>query len=118
MIRRPPGSTRTDTHLPCTTLFRSSGDRDRLRPSAATRAAGRRRGAVLMARIKVLIVDDSALIRQLMTEILSADPELEVVGSASDPLLARYKIKKLKQDVLTPGEIGRASGTERVGKYG
>src|SRR3546814_3199302 len=84
MIRRPPGSTRTDTHLPCTTLFRSSCDRDRLRPSAATRAAGRRRGAVLMARIKVMIVDDSALIRQLMTEILSADPELEVVGRSEE----------------------------------
>src|SRR3546814_15506518 len=54
-----------------------------------------------MARIKVLIVDDSALIRQLMTEILSADPELEVVGSASDPLIARDKIKQLKPDVLT-----------------
>ncbi|NGY06885.1 protein-glutamate methylesterase/protein-glutamine glutaminase [Solimonas terrae] len=54
-----------------------------------------------MSRLKVLIVDDSALIRQLMTEILSADPELEVVGSAPDPLIAREKIKQLNPDVLT-----------------
>src|SRR3546814_20088939 len=54
-----------------------------------------------MASSKVVSVDDEALIRQLMTEILSADPELEVVGSASDPLIARDKIKQLKPDVLT-----------------
>lgn len=51
--------------------------------------------------IKVLIVDDSALVRQLLTEILSKDPEIEVVGAASDPLIAREKIKQLKPDVLT-----------------
>lgn len=51
--------------------------------------------------IKVLIIDDSALVRQLLTEILSKDPELEVVGAAPDPLIARDKIKQLKPDVLT-----------------
>jgi len=51
--------------------------------------------------IKVLIIDDSALIRQLMTEILSSDPQIEVVGTAADPLIAREKIKKLNPDVLT-----------------
>ena len=51
--------------------------------------------------IKVLIIDDSALVRQLLTDILSADPGLEVVGTASDPLIAREKIKQLKPDVLT-----------------
>ncbi len=54
-----------------------------------------------MPRTKVLIVDDSALIRQVLTEILSRDPELEVVGTASDPLIAWEKIKTLRPDVLT-----------------
>jgi two-component system chemotaxis response regulator CheB len=51
--------------------------------------------------IKVLIVDDSALIRRLMTEILSADPEIDVVGVAPDPHVAREKIKQLNPDVVT-----------------
>ena len=51
--------------------------------------------------IRVLVVDDSALIRQLMTEILSADRGIEVVGTASDPFIARDKIKQLDPDVLT-----------------
>jgi two-component system, chemotaxis family, protein-glutamate methylesterase/glutaminase len=51
--------------------------------------------------IRVLIVDDSALIRQLLTEILDADGEITVVGTASDPLVAREKIKKLNPDVIT-----------------
>jgi len=52
-------------------------------------------------KIKVLIVDDSALIRRLLTEILSSDPQIEVVGAAMDPYAAREKIKKLEPDVLT-----------------
>jgi len=52
-------------------------------------------------RIRVLIVDDSALVRELLSGILSSDPELEVVGVAPDPLVARDKIKQLKPDVLT-----------------
>ena len=51
--------------------------------------------------IRVLIVDDSALIRSLMTDILSEDPEIEVVGTAPDPYIARDKIKTLNPDVLT-----------------
>ena len=54
-----------------------------------------------MPRIRVLIVDDSALIRSLLSEILSADPAIEVVGVAPDPFIARDKIKQLKPDVLT-----------------
>ncbi len=52
-------------------------------------------------KIKVLIIDDSALIRQLLQEILSRDPSIEVVGTAADPLIAREKIKQLSPDVLT-----------------
>src|SRR6202522_3172594 len=50
---------------------------------------------------KVLIVDDSSLMRQLLTEILSSDPELQVIGTAGDPFIAREKIKALNPDVLT-----------------
>jgi two-component system chemotaxis response regulator CheB len=51
--------------------------------------------------IKVLVVDDSALIREMITELLNSDPEIEVVGSARDPYVARDQILKLKPDVLT-----------------
>lgn len=54
-----------------------------------------------MSKIKVLIIDDSALVRQVMTEILNADSAIEVIGTAQDPFDAREKIKKLKPDVLT-----------------
>ncbi len=50
---------------------------------------------------KVLVVDDSALVRKILSEILDADPELEVVGTAQDPFFARDKIKKLNPDVIT-----------------
>lgn len=52
-------------------------------------------------RIKVLIVDDSALVRKLLTEILDSDPDIEVVGAAADPFIARDKIKQTNPDVLT-----------------
>jgi two-component system chemotaxis response regulator CheB len=52
-------------------------------------------------RIRVLIIDDSAVMRHLLTEILSSDPGIEVVGSAPDPFVARDKIKALNPDVLT-----------------
>ncbi|MFO0976191.1 MAG: chemotaxis response regulator protein-glutamate methylesterase [Planctomycetaceae bacterium] len=55
-----------------------------------------------MARkIKVLIVDDSAIMRQLLTSILEAESDFEVVGTAPDPYVARDKILKLCPDVLT-----------------
>jgi len=50
---------------------------------------------------RVLIVDDSALMRQLLTQILGSDPEIEVIGTAGDPFVAREKIKALNPDVLT-----------------
>jgi len=54
-----------------------------------------------MQKIKILIVDDSALVRRLLLEILSAEPTFDVVGVASDPYIAREKIKKLNPDVVT-----------------
>jgi two-component system chemotaxis response regulator CheB len=52
-------------------------------------------------RIRVLVIDDSAVVRKLVTEALRADPEIEVVGTAVDPYAARDKIKELNPDVLT-----------------
>jgi two-component system chemotaxis response regulator CheB len=52
-------------------------------------------------KIAVLIVDDSAAIRQLLTQILSSDPEIDVVGTAADPYFARQKIISLQPDVIT-----------------
>jgi two-component system chemotaxis response regulator CheB len=50
---------------------------------------------------RVLIIDDSALMRQLLTSLLSEDPEIEVVEAAPDPLVAREMIKALNPDVVT-----------------
>jgi two-component system chemotaxis response regulator CheB len=55
----------------------------------------------MAATIKVLIVDDSALMRELLTRILSHDPQIQVIGTAGDPFAAREKIKALHPDVLT-----------------
>jgi len=52
-------------------------------------------------KVRVLIVDDSAAMRQLLTAILSSDPMIEVVGAAQDPYYARDKIKALQPDVIT-----------------
>jgi two-component system, chemotaxis family, protein-glutamate methylesterase/glutaminase len=52
-------------------------------------------------KVRVLIVDDSALVRRLLTEMLTGDPEIEVVGTANDAYMAREKIKQLNPDVLT-----------------
>lgn len=52
-------------------------------------------------KIKALIIDDSALMRQLLTTVLHTDPQIHVVGTAANPLIARDKIKTLKPDVLT-----------------
>lgn len=54
-----------------------------------------------MSRIKVLIVDDSAIVRDILTKNLSKNPRIEVVGSATDPFAAREKIEKLDIDVIT-----------------
>jgi two-component system chemotaxis response regulator CheB len=55
----------------------------------------------MTTKIKVLIVDDSALIRSVMSEIVNSQPDMEVVGTAPDPLVARDLIKKTNPDVLT-----------------
>ncbi len=52
-------------------------------------------------KTRVLVVDDSATMRRLLTQILTSDPEIEVIGTAPDPYVARDKIKALNPDVLT-----------------
>lgn len=52
-------------------------------------------------KIGVLVVDDSAVIRNLLTSIINTDPKLQVVGTAIDPFAARRKLLELKPDVLT-----------------
>ena len=54
-----------------------------------------------MKKIKVLIIDDSALVRQTLCDILSSDPEIEVVGSAADPILAAERMRTVIPDVIT-----------------
>jgi two-component system chemotaxis response regulator CheB len=54
-----------------------------------------------MKPIRVLIINDSALVRQMLTEILGSDPGIEVVGTAADAYMARQKIKRLNPGVLT-----------------
>ncbi|MBN2429366.1 MAG: chemotaxis response regulator protein-glutamate methylesterase [Deltaproteobacteria bacterium] len=55
----------------------------------------------MQEKIRVLIIDDSALVRQILVKGLSMDPEIEVVGTAHDPYMARDKIVQLKPTVLT-----------------
>ncbi|HJV90079.1 MAG TPA: chemotaxis response regulator protein-glutamate methylesterase [Holophagaceae bacterium] len=71
----------------------------------------------MTAKRRVLVVDDSVLVRQLMTRILSRHPDLEVVGTAADPFEAREKIIALQPDVLTLDiEMPRMDGLTFLGK--
>ncbi len=54
-----------------------------------------------MSKIKVLIVDDSALVRQTLADIISSDPGIEVIGMAQDPIVAVQKIAEQIPDVIT-----------------
>jgi two-component system chemotaxis response regulator CheB len=70
-----------------------------------------------MSKIRVLCVDDSALMRQLMTEIINGFPDMEVVATAPDPLVARELIKKLNPEVLTLDvEMPRMDGLDFLEK--
>ncbi|MFA5322873.1 MAG: chemotaxis protein CheB, partial [Smithella sp.] len=67
--------------------------------------------------IKVLVVDDSALVRKLLTEELSRYKDIEVVGGAIDPYVARDKIVRLKPDVITLDlEMPRMDGLSFLAK--
>jgi len=67
-------------------------------------------------KIRVLVVDDSALVRRLATEALRSDPHIEVVGAAVDPFMARDMIEELSPDVLTLDlEMPRMDGLTFLG---
>ena len=64
-------------------------------------------------KIRVLVIDDSAMVREIFKQGLSLDPEIEVVGTAPDPYIARDKIIELKPDVLTLDvEMPKMDGVE------
>ncbi|MDP2020126.1 MAG: chemotaxis response regulator protein-glutamate methylesterase [Hydrogenophaga sp.] len=66
-----------------------------------------------MAQIKVVVVDDSALVRSLLTEIINRQPDMRCIGAASDPLVAREMIRELNPDVITLDvEMPRMDGLE------
>ena len=70
-----------------------------------------------MKKISVLCVDDSALVRGLMTEIINSQPDMEVVATAPDPLVARELIKRHNPDVLTLDvEMPRMDGLDFLEK--
>lgn len=54
-----------------------------------------------MRKTRVLIVDDSAIVRRMLSDALSGEPDIEVVGTAPDPIIAQDKIQRLAPDVLT-----------------
>jgi len=58
------------------------------------------KGTVSGKRIKVMLVDDSAVVRQTLCEVLNSDPEIEVVETCHDPYIAAQKLKKIKPDVM------------------
>jgi two-component system chemotaxis response regulator CheB len=71
----------------------------------------------MQKKITVLCVDDSALVRGLMTEIINSQPDMEVVATAPDPLVARDLIKKHNPDVLTLDvEMPRMDGLDFLEK--
>jgi two-component system, chemotaxis family, protein-glutamate methylesterase/glutaminase len=58
-------------------------------------------GGIIKKKIKVLVVDDSAVVRQTLLAILQTDPDIEVIGTAADPIFAAKKIAKDIPDVIT-----------------
>jgi len=60
-------------------------------------------------KIRVLIVDDSAVVRQTLTEILSSDPEIEVIGCAGDPFVAADRIAEQTPRRARRARCGRSS---------
>lgn len=70
-----------------------------------------------MAKTRVVVVDDSALVRSLLAEIINRQVDMECVGAASDPLVAREMIRNLNPDVITLDvEMPKMDGIDFLGK--
>ncbi len=70
-----------------------------------------------MTKTRVVVVDDSALVRSLLTEIINREPDMVCVGAAADPLLAREMIRELNPDVITLDiEMPRMDGLDFLAK--
>ena len=70
-----------------------------------------------MAKTRVVVVDDSALVRSLLSAIIGRQPDMECVGTAADPLIAREMIRALNPDVITLDvEMPRMDGIDFLGK--
>jgi two-component system, chemotaxis family, protein-glutamate methylesterase/glutaminase len=70
-----------------------------------------------MTKTRVVVVDDSALVRSLLAEIINRQPDMECVGAASDPLVAREMIRNLNPDVITLDvEMPKMDGIDFLGK--
>ncbi|WKB54519.1 protein-glutamate methylesterase/protein-glutamine glutaminase [Eleftheria terrae] len=70
-----------------------------------------------MPKIRALVVDDSALVRSLLTEIINRQPDMECIGAASDPYVAREMIRNLNPDVITLDvEMPRMDGIDFLSK--
>lgn len=70
-----------------------------------------------MKKIRVVVVDDSALVRSLLAEIINRQKDMECVGTANDPLVAREMIRELDPDVITLDiEMPRMDGIDFLGR--
>jgi two-component system, chemotaxis family, protein-glutamate methylesterase/glutaminase len=70
-----------------------------------------------MNKTRVVVVDDSALVRSLLTEIINRQPDMQCVGAAADPLIAREMIRELNPDVITLDvEMPRMDGIDFLSK--
>jgi len=70
-----------------------------------------------MAKTRVVVVDDSALVRSLLTEIINRQPDMECIGAAADPYVAREMIRNLNPDVITLDvEMPRMDGIDFLSK--
>jgi two-component system chemotaxis response regulator CheB len=70
-----------------------------------------------MSKTRVVVVDDSALVRSLLTEIINRQPDMECIGAASDPFVAREMIRNLDPDVITLDvEMPRMDGIDFLSK--